>query len=146
MLLSNAVGQWEAFDAVLTRSLDCFRRSLGLVCVSREESTHRTMGAQCSTCAQPALGGCPALPLPSLRKPQTLAAVQQQVDPPAQSVIEVVKSTIPALKQHGVEVITMFYNELFKRYPAVMPQFNMYVASVRSWHRSSREISGASWY
>lgn len=44
---------------------------------------------------------------------------------PTEAEIATVKATIPALKTHGVEIITRFYHVLFERYPSVMPQFNM---------------------
>lgn len=42
-----------------------------------------------------------------------------------QNTIEIVKSTVPALQQHGVEITTTFYKTLFAKYPEVMPMFNM---------------------
>lgn len=42
-----------------------------------------------------------------------------------QKTIEIIKSTVPALKAHGVEITTTFYKNMFSRNPEVMPLFNM---------------------
>ena len=42
-----------------------------------------------------------------------------------QKTIDIVKSTVPALQQHGVEITTTFYKTLFAKYPEIMPMFNM---------------------
>lgn len=39
--------------------------------------------------------------------------------------IATVKATIPALRSHGVEVVTRFYALLFERFPTVRKHFNM---------------------
>lgn len=39
--------------------------------------------------------------------------------------IEIIKSTVPALKEHGVEITKAFYKNLFESNPEVMPLFNM---------------------
>lgn len=38
---------------------------------------------------------------------------------------DIVKSTVPALREHGVEITTVFYNDMFERYPEVKEMFNM---------------------
>ncbi|MGL5648343.1 MAG: globin domain-containing protein [Clostridium sp.] len=38
---------------------------------------------------------------------------------------EIVKSTVPVLKEHGVEITTEFYNDMFERYPQVKQMFDM---------------------
>lgn len=38
---------------------------------------------------------------------------------------DIVKSTVPVLKEHGVEITTTFYNDMFERYPEVKGMFNM---------------------
>ncbi|WP_395003143.1 globin domain-containing protein [uncultured Helicobacter sp.] len=38
---------------------------------------------------------------------------------------EIVKSTIPALKQYGEDITKVFYRELFSRYPQVQGMFDM---------------------
>ncbi|WP_297635260.1 globin domain-containing protein [uncultured Clostridium sp.] len=38
---------------------------------------------------------------------------------------DIVKSTVPVLKEHGVEITTAFYNDMFERYPEVKGMFNM---------------------
>ena len=38
---------------------------------------------------------------------------------------EIVKSTIPALKQYGEDITKVFYRELFGRYPQVQGMFDM---------------------
>lgn len=43
----------------------------------------------------------------------------------SQKTIEIVKSTVPALKEHGVEITTTFYNNMFKNHPEVKAMFNM---------------------
>lgn len=40
---------------------------------------------------------------------------------------EIVKATVPVLKEHGVAIISKFYEILFQRYPSVQRYFNMYV-------------------
>lgn len=42
-----------------------------------------------------------------------------------QKTIEIIKSTVPALKAHGVEITTTFYKNMFARNPEVLPLFNM---------------------
>lgn len=39
--------------------------------------------------------------------------------------IDIIKSTVPALKSHGVEITTTFYKNMFERNPEVAPLFNM---------------------
>lgn len=38
---------------------------------------------------------------------------------------EIIKSTIPVLKEHGVAITTAFYQDLFARYPEVKGLFSM---------------------
>ncbi len=38
---------------------------------------------------------------------------------------EVVKSTVPVLKQYGSDIVLRFYHLLFERYPELRKQFNM---------------------
>lgn len=42
-----------------------------------------------------------------------------------QKTIDIIKSTVPALKTHGLEITTTFYNNMFKNNPEVKPLFNM---------------------
>ncbi|MCF0147811.1 MAG: bacitracin resistance protein BacA [Clostridium sp.] len=42
-----------------------------------------------------------------------------------QNTIEIIKSTVPVLKTHGVEITTTFYKNLFKKNPEIAPLFNM---------------------
>lgn len=42
-----------------------------------------------------------------------------------QHTIDIIKSTVPALKSHGLEITTTFYNNMFKNNPEVKPLFNM---------------------
>lgn len=42
-----------------------------------------------------------------------------------QKTIEIVKSTVPALKEHGVEITKTFYKNMFANNPEVKPLFNM---------------------
>lgn len=42
-----------------------------------------------------------------------------------QKTIEIVKSTVPALKEHGVEITTTFYKNMFENNPELKPLFNM---------------------
>ena len=42
-----------------------------------------------------------------------------------QKTIDIIKSTVPALKAHGVEITTTFYKTMFERNPEVAPLFNM---------------------
>lgn len=42
-----------------------------------------------------------------------------------QKAIDIVKSTVPALQAHGVEITTVFYKNMFKNNPEVKPLFNM---------------------
>ena len=39
--------------------------------------------------------------------------------------IDIIKSTVPALKQHGVEITTTFYKTMFANNPEVKPLFDM---------------------
>lgn len=43
----------------------------------------------------------------------------------SEQTIDTVKATIPALKEHGIEIVTLFYATLFKRYPDLRSQFNL---------------------
>lgn len=38
--------------------------------------------------------------------------------------IETVKATVPVLRQHGTDIVTKFYDNLFETYPSVRKQFN----------------------
>ncbi len=42
-----------------------------------------------------------------------------------QKTIDIVKSTVPVLKIHGVEITTTFYKNMFENNPEVKPFFNM---------------------
>ena len=39
--------------------------------------------------------------------------------------IEIIKSTVPALKEHGLEITTTFYKTMFENHPEVKEMFNM---------------------
>ena len=39
--------------------------------------------------------------------------------------IDIVKSTVPALKEHGLEITTVFYKIMFENNPEVKEMFNM---------------------
>ena len=39
--------------------------------------------------------------------------------------IEVIKSTVPVLKTHGIEITTTFYKNMFEQNPEVAPLFDM---------------------
>lgn len=43
----------------------------------------------------------------------------------SQKTIDIVKSTVPALKDHGLEITTTFYKIMFENNPEVKPLFNM---------------------
>lgn len=42
-----------------------------------------------------------------------------------QKTIDIVKSTAPALKEHGMEITTVFYKTMFENNPEVKGMFNM---------------------
>ena len=42
-----------------------------------------------------------------------------------QKTIDIIKSTVPVLKTHGLEITTTFYKNMFKNNPEVKPLFNM---------------------
>ena len=42
-----------------------------------------------------------------------------------QQTMDVIKSTVPFLKEHGVTVTTTFYKNMFAQNPEVAPLFNM---------------------
>lgn len=42
-----------------------------------------------------------------------------------QKTIDMIKSTVPALKAHGLDITTHFYKTMFENNPEVMPFFNM---------------------
>ena len=42
-----------------------------------------------------------------------------------QNTIDIIKSTVPALKEHGVEITTTFYNRMFESNPEIKAMFNM---------------------
>lgn len=42
-----------------------------------------------------------------------------------QKTIEIVKSTVPVLKEHGLEITKTFYKNMFENNPEVKPLFNM---------------------
>lgn len=42
-----------------------------------------------------------------------------------QNTIDIIKSTIPALQAHGVEITTVFYKNMFEQNPEVKELFNM---------------------
>lgn len=39
--------------------------------------------------------------------------------------IDIIKSTVPALKEHGLEITTVFYKTMFENNPEVKPLFDM---------------------
>lgn len=39
--------------------------------------------------------------------------------------IDIIKSTVPVLKEHGLEITTVFYKNMFKNNPEVKPFFDM---------------------
>ena len=43
----------------------------------------------------------------------------------SQKTIDIVKSTVPVLKEHGMEITTTFYKTMFKNNPEVKHMFNM---------------------
>ncbi|RDY26702.1 bacitracin resistance protein BacA [Romboutsia weinsteinii] len=43
----------------------------------------------------------------------------------SQKTIDIVKSTVPALKEHGMEITTTFYKIMFRNNPEVKEMFNM---------------------
>lgn len=43
----------------------------------------------------------------------------------SQKTIDIVKSTVPALKEHGLKITTTFYKIMFENNPEVKPLFNM---------------------
>ena len=42
-----------------------------------------------------------------------------------QKTIDIIKSTVPALKSHGLEITQVFYKNMFAENPEVKPLFNM---------------------
>ena len=42
-----------------------------------------------------------------------------------QKTIDIIKSTVPVLKEHGVEITKTFYNTMFENKPEVKAMFNM---------------------
>ena len=43
----------------------------------------------------------------------------------SQETINIVKATVPALKEHGLEITKVFYKNMFEENPEVKPLFNM---------------------
>ena len=43
----------------------------------------------------------------------------------SQNTIDIIKSTVPALREHGVEITTTFYNRMFANNPEIKAMFNM---------------------
>ena len=42
-----------------------------------------------------------------------------------QTTIDIIKSTVPALREHGLEITTNFYNRMFANNPEIKAMFNM---------------------
>lgn len=42
-----------------------------------------------------------------------------------QNTIDIIKSTVPVLREHGVEITTTFYKRMFENNPEVKAMFNM---------------------
>ena len=42
-----------------------------------------------------------------------------------QRTVEIIKSTVPALKEHGLEITKTFYKNMFENNPEVKPLFDM---------------------
>ncbi|WP_291651500.1 globin domain-containing protein [Clostridium sp.] len=42
-----------------------------------------------------------------------------------QKTIDIIKSTVPVLKTHGVEITKTFYKNMFEKNPEIKPLFNM---------------------
>lgn len=42
-----------------------------------------------------------------------------------QKTIDIIKSTVPVLKEHGVTIATTFYKNMFEQNPEIKPLFNM---------------------
>ena len=43
----------------------------------------------------------------------------------SQNTIDIIKSTVPALREHGVEITTAFYKRMFANNPEIKSMFNM---------------------
>lgn len=43
----------------------------------------------------------------------------------SQKTIDIIKSTVPSLKEHGLEITTTFYKTMFENNPEVKEMFNM---------------------
>ena len=43
----------------------------------------------------------------------------------SQNTIDIIKSTVPALREHGVEITTTFYKRMFENNPEIKAMFNM---------------------
>ena len=43
----------------------------------------------------------------------------------SQNTIDIIKSTVPALKERGLEITTTFYNRMFEKNPEIKSMFNM---------------------
>ena len=43
----------------------------------------------------------------------------------SQNTIDIIKSTVPALREHGVEITTAFYKRMFANHPEIKSMFNM---------------------
>ena len=43
----------------------------------------------------------------------------------SQKTIDIIKSTVPVLREHGVEITTTFYKRMFENNPEVKAMFNM---------------------
>lgn len=57
-------------------------------------------------------------------------AMQPEIYSPALTLLTpevqaIVKSTVPALREHGTEIVSRFYSLLFLRYPKLKKMFNM---------------------
>ena len=42
-----------------------------------------------------------------------------------QKTIDIIKSTVPSLKEHGLDITKTFYKTMFERNPEIAPLFNM---------------------
>ena len=47
-----------------------------------------------------------------------------------QHTIDIIKSTVPALKAHGLDITTTFYKNMFEQNPEVAPLFDMSKQSI----------------
>ena len=69
--------------------------------------------------------GCPELKKVFTDRPLGINNLISAKQAEKHNIIDIIKSTVPVLKEHGVEITTTFYKRMFENNPEIKAMFNM---------------------